>query len=302
MNFNPLESAFLPMLGITRYPMPASRQIKKIGRAGLHSPHELVAISTINEGQERMTVTPAPPTRPEKSALNFVLLKLTRHSLALLGLTCLAVLAIFASQPDLRLSASHTLLGWLESRQDTTAQASETGLLSDVLPVTNRPMVALSDEQEAVTKWLSRRYKISPEPLGALVSEAWTLGERMQVSPTLLLAVIAIESRFNPFASGSQGGMGLMQIEPDAQEKALLPFGGPLAAFDPLTNLRVGAQHLQSLIAQSTSVEAALQAYATASGQRNGEDYVNRVLGEQKHLDAMKRPAKPLEVAQNSRL
>lgn len=267
-----------------------------------HSPHGPIATSAVEQGPERMTVTPPLKTRFEKSTLNLGLLSLTRHSLALLGLTCLAVLVIFASQPDLRLSASQNLLGWLESRQDASAEAPETTSLGDVLPVTNKPLASLSDEQEAVTRWLSRRYKVSPEPLGALVSEAWTLGERMQVSPTLLLAVIAIESRFNPFASGSQGGMGLMQIEPDAQLKALTPFGGPLAAFDPLTNLRVGAQHLQSLIAQSTSVEAALQVYASASGQRNGEDYVNRVLGEQKHLDAMKRPAKPLEVAQNNRL
>jgi soluble lytic murein transglycosylase-like protein len=123
----------------------------------------------------------------------------------------------------------------------------------------------------------------------------------MQVSPTLLLAVVAIESRFNPFASGSQGGMGLMQIEPDAQLLALRPFGGPLAAFDPLTNLRVGAKHLQSLIEQSASVEAALELYALATGQRNGVEYVNRVVAEQKQLEAMTRQAKTLDVAQNNR-
>jgi soluble lytic murein transglycosylase-like protein len=128
------------------------------------------------------------------------------------------------------------------------------------------------------------------------------LGDRIQVSPTLLLAVMAIESRFNPFASGSQGAMGLMQIEPQAQHLALLHFGGPLAAFDPLTNLRVGAQHLQTLIEKSATIEAALLLYAEASGQRNGAQYTHRVLAEQQLLDSMARTSQKTEVAQNSRL
>lgn len=231
-----------------------------------------------------------------KTSLNSGLLKITRHSLALLGLSCLALVLIFASRPDLRLSASHNLLGWLESRQDTLSLEDPA-----VQSVTHMPVVALSEEQALVTRWLSRRYKVSPEPLGALVSEAWAVGDRVQVSPTLLLAVMAIESRFNPFASGTQGGMGLMQIEPDAQRQALRPFGGPLAAFDPLTNLRVGARHLQSLIEQSASVEAALELYALATGQPNGVEYVNRVLVEQKQLEAMKRHTQTLEVAPKNR-
>ncbi|MCE2781988.1 transglycosylase SLT domain-containing protein [Limnohabitans sp.] len=231
------------------------------------------------------------------------LLKLTRHSLALLGLVSLASVLFFASQPAWRLSASLSLLSWLDARQDGASDISATGP-ADVLVHAKEAAGpwALSEQQEAVTRGLSRRFKLSPEPLGSLVSEAWLLGDRIQVSPTLLLAVMAIESRFNPFASGAQGGMGLMQIEPQAQHLALLPFGGPLVAFDPLTNLRVGAQHLQTLIEQSASVEAALLLYATATGQRNSADYTHRVLAEQKLLDNMVRASKRMEVAQNSRL
>ena len=234
---------------------------------------------------------------------NWGLLKLTRHSLALLGLVSLASVLFFASQPAWRLNASLNLLSWLDARQDGAFDLSAAAPADPLVPSMDAAgQWALSEEQEAVTRWLSRRYKVSPEPLGGLVSEAWALGDRIQVSPTLLLAVMAIESRFNPFASGTQGGMGLMQIEPQAQHLALLPFGGPLAAFDPLTNLRVGAQHLQTLIEQSASVEAALLLYAAASGQRNGAEYTHRVLAEQKLLDNMARTSKRMEVAQNSRL
>jgi soluble lytic murein transglycosylase-like protein len=96
---------------------------------------------------------------------------------------------------------------------------------------------------------------------------------------------MAIESRFNPFASGSQGGMGLMQIEPDAHISALSSFGGRLAAFDPLTNLRVGTSLLQGLIQDSATLEDALRLYALASGQGKSEQYVDRVLAEQRLLD-----------------
>jgi hypothetical protein len=58
---------------------------------------------------------------------------------------------------------------------------------------------------------------------------------------------------------------------------------------------------LQSLIEQSASVEAALELYALATGQRNGVEYVNRVVAEQKQLEAMTRQAKTLDVAQNNR-
>jgi len=235
--------------------------------------------------------------------VNLNLLQMTRHALALLGMLGLVATLVFSIQPEWRQLASHNLLGWLESRQDS--ELGKSSLPQDDHPLSQRnskPVPALSDAQEAVTLSLSRRYKVSPEPLGALVSEAWVLGERIQVPPTLLLAVVAIESRFNPFASGAQGGMGLMQIEPQAQHQALLPFGGPLAVFDPLTNLRVGARYLQSLMEQSASVEAALQLYAMASGQRDGGDYVSRVLAEHKRLENMTRPAKSLELAHNSRM
>lgn len=235
--------------------------------------------------------------------LRLGLLQMTRHSLAVLGLVGLAVTLTFSVQPEWRQSASTNLLGWLESRHDGALDKSD--LASDdprLSSLQHKPLAVLSEEQEAVTNWLSRRYKVSPEPLGTLVSEAWALGDSIQVSPTLLLAVMAIESRFNPFASGAQGGKGLMQIEPQAQQQALLPFGGPLAAFDPLTNLRVGARHLQSLIEQSASLEAALELYALATGQRDGGEYVHRVLAEHKRLESMTRPGKSPEWAHSSRM
>ena len=161
-------------------------------------------------------------------------------------------------------------MGLLTSRQDEPLAQT----VQELLP-----------EQAKVTHWLSRKYKVAPQPLSTLVAEAWQLGQLSQLPPTLILAVVAVESGFNPFARGTQGGMGLMQIEPAAHEDTLNQFGGRLAAFDPVTNMRIGARLLQASIQQGGSVEEGLRQYSRSSGQSNESGYVERVLAEQKQLE-----------------
>ncbi|MFM7025492.1 MAG: transglycosylase SLT domain-containing protein [Limnohabitans sp.] len=196
--------------------------------------------------------------------------ELTHHSLALVGLTVLVVVLTFATRPSLQTSASEWLMGWLTSRQDEPLAQT----VQELLP-----------EQAKVTHWLSRKYKVAPQPLSTMVAEAWQLGQLSQVPPTLILAVMAVESGFNPFAKGSQGGMGLMQIVPMAHDETLQQFGGRLAAFDPVTNMRIGARLLQASIQQGGSIEEGLRQYSRAAGQLNDGAYIERVLAEQKQLD-----------------
>ena len=199
-------------------------------------------------------------------------LEVTRHGLALLGLTVLALTLAFAARPQLQNSASEWLMGWLHSRQDEGI--TEQLALQDMAP-----------EQVRVTQWLSRKYRVATTPLGPLVAEAWTVGQNSQLPPTLILAVMAIESGFNPFAKSSQGAMGLMKIEPEIHADELQMFGGKLAAFDPLTNLRLWARLLQASIQATGSTEDGLRLYASASGQTNDEAYVGRVMAEHKQLE-----------------
>lgn len=222
--------------------------------------------------------------------------EITRHSLAVIGLAVVAISLTLSARPGLQERASETLMNWLELRQVEQTALLETPALTPASRSTAAPMQDLSSDQLAVTSWLSHKYKISPEPLAALVSEAWALGERSQIPPTLILAVMAIESRFNPFAAGHLGGLGLMQIEPEAHVGALTSFGGRLAAFDPLTNLRVGTRLLQSLIQDANSLEDALRLYSVASGQPNHDAYVDRVLAEQKLLDNISKGSKTASV------
>jgi soluble lytic murein transglycosylase-like protein len=52
------------------------------------------------------------------------------------------------------------------------------------------------------------KYRVAPEPLGALVAEAYDIGARTKLDPTLILAIMAVESGFNPFAQSAVGRPG----------------------------------------------------------------------------------------------
>ena len=212
--------------------------------------------------------------------------EITRHGMAAVGLAVIAVAITFAARPDMQTAANEFVLGWIYARQNDGAAPStvaEPGASRSTAVATQ----ALTPEQRSVTQWLSRKYRISPEPLAALVTEAWSVGERSQVPPTLILAVIAVESNFNPFAQRSDSHRGLMQIDSQTQQDTLSRFGGPLSVFDPLTNLRVGSRALQSFIQEAGSIEDGLRAYAQTSPQAADSTYTDRVLSEYKLLERL---------------
>ena len=217
---------------------------------------------------------------------------ITHNSLALLG-TLLAVgLITLSLNSDWRTAGEQKLLSWLTDRQEAlTAESDSVALSLEPEPTAaDRVTVALPSElpkqQASVAMWLSRKYRVAPEPLGALVAEAFEIGERAKLDPTLLLAIMAIESRFNPFAQSPVGAQGLMQVMTRVHTDKYEDFGGKLAAFDPLTNLRVGAQVLQDCIKRAGSIEGGLRLYVGAV-TTDGSWYVNRVMAEHLRIQSV---------------
>jgi hypothetical protein len=142
----------------------------------------------------------------------------------------------------------------------------------------------LPKDQAELTQWLSKKYRVAPEPMSALVAQAFETGQRLGLQPTLILAVMAVESGFNPFAQSSMGAQGLMQVMTKVHTDKYENFGGKLAAFDPISNLRVGAKVLLDCIAKAGSVEGGLKQYVgTTTGDDGG--YSDKVLVEQQRLD-----------------
>jgi len=217
------------------------------------------------------------------------LLEVGHNSLALLGLCVVATLLFAATRADLRHAVEQHALDWLLERQEARTPKDGDDLADLAEPsAVDRATAAdpreLPRQQAAVAQWLSKRYRVAPEPLSRLVQEAWAVGQRAGIEPTLVLAVMAIESSFNPFAQSPVGAQGLMQVMTRVHDDKYQAFGGTRAAFDPVTNVRVGVQVLKECIAKAGGLEAGLRFYvgAAVSGQDGG--YVVKVLAEQAHL------------------
>ncbi len=224
--------------------------------------------------------------------------EITHNGFALVGLAVVfAALTLFL-RPDLRVSGEAQLISWLQARQaDALGFAADIGAIDRATATDPKE---LPSQQAAVAYWQSHKYRIAPEPLSALVVEAYELGQRAKLDPTLILAVIAIESGFNPFAQSPMGAQGLMQVMTQVHSDKYDLFGGKLAAFDPLANLRVGVKVLQDCIERAGgSLEGGLRLYVGAG--RSGDDggYVEKVLSEHERLKqvAASRNGAPLKAA-----
>lgn len=212
--------------------------------------------------------------------------QLSHSGMALLGLTLAATAFVLLLRADLRTSLEQQLLGWLLQRQEQTAEVLAGS--NQLIAPANDTLVpaALPKAQAQVAQWLSRKYRVAPEPLSVLVAEAFAVGERVRLDPTLILAVMAIESRFNPYAQSPMGAQGLMQVLTRVHTDKYAHFGGQLAAFDPVANLRVGVKVLKDCIAQGGSVEAGLRCYVGAVST-NGADYINKVMAEHLRIQSV---------------
>ncbi|MCF8206041.1 MAG: lytic transglycosylase domain-containing protein [Methylotenera sp.] len=220
------------------------------------------------------------------------LLVVSHNTLALVGLAVVSVLLVFTSQAGLREKVESATLGWLNARHEARAEAEGNILLAAAEPdaiarATATDPKELSRQQAAIAHWLARRYSVAPEPISRLVQEAWSVGQRAKVEPTLILAIMAIESRFNPFAQSAVGAQGLMQVMTRVHDDKYEAFGGNLAAFDPVTNLRVGVQVLKECIQRAGSLEEGLRYYVGAANLAEDTGYTARVLAEHDLLKAV---------------
>jgi len=206
-------------------------------------------------------------------------LKITHNGFALLGLALAFAVIALAARADLRQTGEAQLIDWLQNRQEALLGPMEEPLEPSDRTLAMNPQ-ELPREQARVAFWLSKKYRVAPEPLGLLVAEAYELGTRAKLDPTLILAVMAIESRFNPFAQSPVGAQGLMQVMTRVHTDKYESVGGALAAFDPVTNLRVGVKVLQECIARAGSIEGGLRYYVGAANLTDDGGYAAKVLAE----------------------
>ncbi len=139
---------------------------------------------------------------------------------------------------------------------------------------------------ELLVRHVAHRYRIGAASAQQAVSGAYLAGGEVGLDPLLVLAVIGVESSFDPAAESGAGAKGLMQIVPAWHRARLDEYGGEERLLDPLVNIAVGTRILNDYIARSTSLEAALQAYNGASRDPSAR-YARKVLAE---LDLLRQP------------
>jgi hypothetical protein len=216
------------------------------------------------------------------------------YTVLFLGLAAIAALATMFVKPDLAdqvLSLSPFNESVFEQEdgntKDTTklAAAETTGATSKPVHTEEQTRQAVHDkQQQAVTNWLSKRYRVASDATNMLVSAAYTTAREIKLDPLLILSVMAIESGFNPFAESPVGAQGLMQVMSKVHHDKFAELGGVKAALNPVANIKVGSLILKDYVTRGGSVEAGLKMYVGAGAFDSDSGYGSKVLAEYRKL------------------
>ena len=202
----------------------------------------------------------------------------TQGVLAGLGLLAVVLLAIEGGRV-MPFGAVHA--GRLASAPDSAGALDAPA--TDLVP---------NPQHKVLAGYLARRYRVARDATVDLVGEAYSVGRAVGLDPLLILAVISIESRFNPIAESDMGAKGLMQVIPKFHTEKLALHGGQDAVLNPKTNILVGAQILKEYIRLAGGLEAGLQMYSGAADDP-AQGYAQKVMAEKQRLEQTLRAARP---------
>jgi len=125
---------------------------------------------------------------------------------------------------------------------------------------------------DQILERLSMRHTALPERERiALVQTILREARAQNLDPSLVIAVIEVESGGYHLAVSHVGAMGLMQILPatgkELAERMDIEWKGPDTLFDPTINVRLGTAYLRQLADRFGSVDTALAAYNWGPGR-----------------------------------
>lgn len=182
-------------------------------------------------------------------------------------------------------------IAWLMVRNVSPSDAGSPPATPSVLSLSETndsqksetPEYALSPVMKKALAYVAQRYRVSADALLPVFEAAQVVGQERRIDPLLIVAIIAIESRFNPFAESPMGAQGLMQVIPRFHMDKILDNAGERPFLDPATNIRIGTTVLAEAIRLRGSLTGGLQFYAGSSDPAGG--YANRVLAEKARLE-----------------
>jgi soluble lytic murein transglycosylase-like protein len=220
------------------------------------------------------------------------------HALMVLGILAIAALGIMFVKPEVT-DHVKALSPFAQAEAGEIELPPSTGLLDMPSPTfakqdvankaeaavrTDEKSAASSRQQQWVTEWLSKRYRVATDATDMLVSAAYLTAKEIKLDPLLILSVMAIESRFNPFAESPVGAQGLMQVMSKVHRDKFEELGGVKAALNPIANIKVGSLILKDYVNRGGSVEAGLKLYVGAGASETDSGYGAKVLAEYQRL------------------
>ena len=144
------------------------------------------------------------------------------------------------------------------------------------------PAAPLSPRLQGALDYVKSRYKVSREAVHPLFEAVQRISIEHGIDPLLILALIGIESGFNPEAKSRTGGYGLMQIIPRYHMSKIPDGRGANGLMDPAINIKVGTQILDEAIRRAGSMVAGLQSY---NGSKKKQKFAARVLAEKARME-----------------
>lgn len=151
----------------------------------------------------------------------------------------------------------------------------------------------LGPAMKSIADSIAKRYRIANQASEDIVQIAILAARSKNIDPLLVLAVIGIESRFNPYAESPLGAQGLMQIIGKYHTDKFENAADAYALLDPNTNIPVGVSILREYLRRTGNMDAALKLYGGESDENKG-NYAEKVYAEKARLEQVLSKTPPM--------
>jgi soluble lytic murein transglycosylase-like protein len=212
----------------------------------------------------------------------------TKRQIPVLALMSITAVGVSVSNQATRALVVNTASEVRMAASFAAEEAGAVGLAESLAPEASarKTELKLNREQLNVVKFIASRYDVDINDAKTYVDFAYKAAKSQKVDPLLVLAVMSIESSFDPDAQSHAGAQGLMQVLTRVHKEKFVPFGGTAAAYDPESNIKVGVQILKQYLVRNGSEAEALKSYVGAALMDSDGGYGYKVLSQKARIVA----------------
>lgn len=141
----------------------------------------------------------------------------------------------------------------------------------------------LAAQAKVLAKHISEKFNVAPANANKIVSAAMTTSNQTGLPPTLLLAVMAVESSFDHLARNGNA-RGLMQIIPFWHKDKVRAVGGQQELMKVEKNIAAGSAILKEYVDRNGGVQEGLVKY---NASKKAKEYSAKVLKQKSRFEAL---------------